>query len=411
MKLRDGRPRVGQDATKRHYDWPYRAAQRAGILGAALALGGTALAGPGAASAAVTGGQHGRPAASPPEGMLQGVAVLSSSDAWAVGIGLKDLNLQNLTPFLSHWDGKSWTQVTGGALPIHGYLDGIVAVRGGAWAVGASGTHPHGTAGHHKPAIMRLTGSTWTRVPYPNKSGGHLKAVAASSPSNVWAVGSVMDAASEGPQLVVHWNGKAWTSVRPPAIPAAGFLTGVATTSPDNVWAVGNTDPGAIFIEHWNGKRWTRLHSPGMTAKNDTLVGVAATSARNAWAVGSSPGRTLILHWNGRTWKRVPSPSPGGGGNSGVNIGADNRLGAVTASSATNAWAVGWGSTRGLVYAPVALHWNGRRWTHVPTPDPSDGGGFLQGIGLGPDGHAWAVGYTEEHLLTVYEHWNGSAWH
>lgn len=361
MKLRDGRPRVGQDATKRHYNWPYRAAQRAGILGAALALGGTALAGPGAASAAVTGGQHGRPAASPPEGMLQGVAVLSSSDAWAVGIGLKDLNLQNLTPFLSHWDGKSWTQVTGGALPIHGYLDGIVAVRGGAWAVGASGTHPHGTAGHHKPAIMRLTGSTWTRVPYPNKSGGHLKAVAASSPSNVWAVG--------------------------------------------------NTDPGAIFIEHWNGKRWTRLHSPGMTAKNDTLVGVAATSARNAWAVGSSPGRTLILHWNGRTWKRVPSPSPGGGGNSGVNIGADNRLGAVTASSATNAWAVGWGSTRGLVYAPVALHWNGRRWTHVPTPDPSDGGGFLQGIGLGPDGHAWAVGYTEEHLLTVYEHWNGSAWH
>jgi hypothetical protein len=344
--------------------------------------------------------------------MWRGVAVLSARNAWAVGADLTAPDTQFSTPLLAHWDGRAWVEVTGEALPPHGYLSGITTFKGGAWAVGASGTHPAGTPGLHKPLIIRLTGSTWTRVPYPNKSGGHLTAVAASSPVNAWAVGSVVDAAGDGPQLIVHWNGRAWKQVKFPALPASGFLTGVATTSRDNAWAVGNTDPGAIFILHWNGSRWHLVRVPGMTATNDTLVGVTATSASNAWAVGSATGsgKTLILHWNGRTWKRVPSPSPGGGPTTGPKTGTDNRLGAVSATSATNAWAVGWGSTRGLVYAPVILRWNGRRWRQVPTPDPS-GGGFLDGIGIGPSGRAWAVGYTEEQLLPLFEHWDGGAWH
>jgi hypothetical protein len=150
-----------------------------------------------------------------------------------------------------------------------------------------------------------------------------------------------------------------------------------------------------------------------MTAKNLTMTGVTATSARNAWAVGSDTGqgKTLILHWNGRTWKRVPSPNPGGGPNTGVNIGPTNALYAVAASSATSAWAVGGGSTRGVEDAPVILHWNGRAWKHMAAPDPSDGADLV-GVGIGPSGHAWAVGYTEgAPILPVYQYWNGSAWH
>ncbi len=52
--------------------------------------------------------------------------------------------------------------------------------------------------------------------------------------------------------------------------------------------------------------------SPG---SSDELVGVAATSAGNAWAVGDgeqgNEDDTLILHWNGRAWTRLPSPNPG----------------------------------------------------------------------------------------------------
>ena len=269
------------------------------------------------ASAAVTGGQHSRLALSD-EAYLWAVAVMSARNAWAVGADLVAPDTQFSAPLLAHWDGRSWTEITSGALPLHGYLTGITTFKGGAWAVGASGTHPNGTPGLHKPLIMRLTGSSWTRAPYSNKSGGHLTAVAASSPANAWAVGSVMDDAGDGAQLIVHWNG------------------------------------------------WT--------------------------------------------WKRVPSPSPGGGPTTGPVVGPDNRLAAVSATSATSAWAVGWGSTRGLVYAPVILRWNGRSWKHVHAPDPS-GGGFLDGIWIGPSGRAWAVGYTEDQLLPLLEHWDGSAWH
>jgi len=43
---------------------------------------------------------------------------------------------------------------------------------------------------------------------------------------------------------------------------------------------------------------------PSAPGKTWLLFGVAATSASNAWAVGYSfnPIRTLILHWNGKTW-------------------------------------------------------------------------------------------------------------
>ncbi len=64
---------------------------------------------------------------------------------------------------------------------------------------------------------------------------------------------------------------------------------------------------------------------------------MAATSASNAWAVGFATNhgtQTLILHWNGVKWARVPSPSPGPSDR-------DDELAAVTAISSGNVWAVG----------------------------------------------------------------------
>ena len=58
---------------------------------------------------------------------------------------------------------------------------------------------------------------------------------------------------------------------------------------------------------------------------------MAATSASNAWAVGFEGRNTLILHWNGHAWKQVASPSMTGG----------TLLTGVAASSPANVWAVG----------------------------------------------------------------------
>ena len=76
---------------------------------------------------------------------------------------------------------------------------------------------------------------------------------------------------------------------------------------------------------------------PHPGAVDNFLNGVTVTSAGNAWAVGdysnsTTDSETLILHWNGRTWTRVASPNPGG---------TSNKLWAVAAASASNAWVVG----------------------------------------------------------------------
>jgi hypothetical protein len=116
------------------------------------------------------------------------------------------------------------------------------------------------------------------------------------------------------------------------------------------------------MILHWNGKAWTQIPSPdpvsvksGNVVAANNLQSVAAISPSNAWAVGytetPTSSKTMILHWNGRTWKQVPSPNP--------FCSTCDSLYGVAAASKTSVWAVGTVNSGGLV---VILHWNGSRW-------------------------------------------------
>jgi len=189
--------------------------------------------------------------------------------------------------------------------------------------------------------------------------------------------------------LLLRWNGKKWARATIPRTAAGGVLAAVTATSASNAWAVGaaNTLSGEkTLILHWNGKQWARVASPnpqGMTAEV-TLNGVAATSASNAWAVGDyatgTGDKTLILHWNGRAWKQVPSPNPG----------LNRSVLGVTATSATNAWAAG---TYNLPAGQktLILHWNGRAWKQVPSPNPGTVN-ELTSVAAVSTSNIWAVG-------------------
>jgi hypothetical protein len=189
-------------------------------------------------------------------------------------------------------------------------------------------------------------------VPSPNPAGStvnNLRGVAATSPRNAWAVGYYHSGtASADKTLIEHWNGSSWTLVpspNPGVSAHSNYLRAVAATSASNAWAVGDYFTGSgpssadhTLIEHWNGTSWKHVPSPspGGAFTYDALYGVAATSPSNAWAVGSSvPGSvTLTEHWNGSAWAVVPSPNPGGTSN-------QNILTGVAMTSATNVWAVG----------------------------------------------------------------------
>jgi hypothetical protein len=94
-------------------------------------------------------------------------------------------------------------------------------------------------------------------------------------------------------------------------------------------------------ILHWNGTGWQQVASPSPTVDNG-LFRVAATSASNAWAVGFTGAGTLIVAWNGKKWAQVTSP-------------LGNQLNDIAAASASNAWTVGAISTGGE-RLPIAFH-------------------------------------------------------
>jgi hypothetical protein len=101
----------------------------------------------------------------------------------------------------------------------------------------------------------------------------------------------------------------------------------------------------------------SRVQSGFSPSEGTILTGVTATSATNAWAVGSTGAqKTVTEHWNGKSWTRVASPSPG----------TYDQLWAVTASSASNAWAVGMSQNTkdAKELHTLILHWNGKHWVN-----------------------------------------------
>ena len=153
---------------------------------------------------------------------------------------------------------------------------------------------------------------------------------------------------------------------------------------------------------------WSRIVSPGIGTSPSELGAVAATSDTDAWAVGDWLNglnyRTLIERWDGTTWSVAPSPNMGGGTNS---------LTDVAALSPTDAWAVGF-SASGASFRTLAMHWDGGTWTTVPTPNLGRGENALLAIAAASPTDLWAVGYRQDRHTAprrpLILHGNGTKW-
>lgn len=141
----------------------------------------------------------------PAVGTLHSVHGTASDDVWAVGEDGK----------VVHFDGATWSLVDTGVL--EDFYDVLAISRNDVWIVGRNALTLH------------WNGAAWTRVPNPATSFYSLQAVAATGPSDVWAVGN---------GIIMSWNGSTWTILDSQVTSGIGFTDAVGERD-GGIWLVG----------------------------------------------------------------------------------------------------------------------------------------------------------------------------
>ncbi len=151
-----------------------------------------------------------------------------------------------------------------------------------------------------------------------------------------------------------------------------------------NAWAVG--DGGTIVM--WDGSSWKTVNSP--TTMN--LYSVTFNNATNGWAVGGSSNKGIILHYNG-TWSEYKNISFSGFTNTLDTV--NDTLYSVTIDTAgTNGWIVGAGG--------VTLNFAGGTWFGMIGASAN----AIRSVAMiHGSAEAWAVGDAGTIM-----HWTGTAW-
>jgi len=341
------------------------------------------------------------------------IAASGPRDAWAVGVQATYTSNDTLA---IHWNGTSWTAVPT-PNPESDCEDGDI-LWGGQTLSGVSGVSPtdvwavgSGCYGI-SPLIEHWNGTSWSLVsgPAPKVAGGDswasLGDVAAIASSNVWAVG-YRGSSGEEP-LIEHWNGGSWAEIAAPN-PGDAYLTSISATGPNDIWVVGGSDPHSNLIEHFNGTGWTIVPSP-QPALGSSLDSVSAVSPTNAWAVGSKWGPTgaeltFVLHWNGTAWTQLPSPNPSSASS------ARNQLRSVAVVSSTDVWAFGMYENEQTNYhqhRTLALHSNGFEWRLFQSPQPGRTSQLTAAAALPagsslPGKRIWAAGLFSNYDRNIYD--------
>jgi len=200
-------------------------------------------------------------------------------------------------------------------------------------------------------------------------------------------------------------------------------LNGVLAFASDNVFAVGYhpASNGAVktLIEHWDGTSWKVMASPNANQTGNYLWSLSGTSPTDIWAVGDRvapnlPVNTLVEHFDGSKWTIVPSPNP-------VSIGdlSANVLSSVQAVSPTDVTAVGFIRDSAAQRTVTLIeHWDGTRWKVVPSPNQGLAAGDLNILNAVTEVSAtdlYAAGYFENagtggQHRTMVQHFDGVSW-
>ncbi|HEX4815025.1 MAG TPA: hypothetical protein VFV66_19970 [Nonomuraea sp.] len=269
-----------------------------------------------------------------------------------------------------------------------------------------------------EPSPVRTArGRGWQLEHIGSQRGTRLKAVTASGPRDVWALGCPHE--GTGKMLLLHFDGRRWRTHPAPEVTwdskdDARFPSLVAT-GPRNVWIFVATT--VLAAHHWDGKRWRQVPLPDLDYNPGERADATTLAPDDMWLVVGNHA----AYWDGRSWTVMRLPA---------------WAESVSAAAPGQVWAVGGTSRPLLPGAPdsqaAIMRWNGRSWQLVPVPEDrtpskeinSQGrpDGRLPSIRLsnvvahGP-GNVWAIGsrsvfdYEDGSTSnTITMHWDGTAW-
>jgi hypothetical protein len=156
---------------------------------------------------------------------------------------------------------------------------------------------------------------------------------------------------------------------------------------------------------------WRRVDVPTAVYSTDEsrasdLFDVAAISPTDIWTVGSQPGPDdvpLAMHWDGTRWTAFQPPAPRQH-TPGEPLDYPASLTVVSASGPRDVWAAG---DQG---APYLVHWTGADWSLVPLDAAADLARIWDIAAVSPT-DAWvAVQAGRGPDRPVIEHWDGRRW-
>jgi hypothetical protein len=211
------------------------------------------------------------------------VAVLGSSNVWALSSAPCPQGNSAGCTVLAHWNGATWSHVT-----IQGAFQAATSAGGHAWFLTLAAAQPYAAG---TPVLYEATGSRISKVKAPIARVQAVYGITAAPNGQLWALASL--AKKSAPEQLFHWTGRAWTeaavpkSVCPPNATGTCPLNVIGTLSYD-----GKSGFWSGFEAHWTGRQWLNLDysfSSQLTASGgwgNEGVTTAIPGTNSAWGVG-----------------------------------------------------------------------------------------------------------------------------
>jgi hypothetical protein len=119
--------------------------------------------------------------------------------------------------------------------------------------------------------------------------------------STAWAVGYYYDSGVGAYRsMTQRFNGTSWSIGPSLNASATGYsqLNRVDATSPSNVWALGSDTQAGPLVHKYNGTKWVAMSGPAGVATR----GLDVVSTTEVWVAGYSGSAATVTQWKNGTW-------------------------------------------------------------------------------------------------------------